>query len=154
MKPRVNFFEKGQGAVKALSGLGIYLAKSPLEEHLQQLIEFRVSQINGCAFCLDMHSKDLRANGEQEHRLYTLNAWRETPFFTERERAALAFAESLTALNGAVPDDIYEQADRHFTAEELVDLTIVIITINAYNRLNLAFPNPAMVGTYKPGMFK
>ena len=146
--------EKAQGAYKALQSMGAYLAKSPLEEHLQQLIEFRVSQINGCAFCLDMHSKDLRANGESEQRLYTLDAWREAPFYSDRERAALAYAESLTRLQGIVPDPVYEEAKARFPDDELIALTMVVIAINSYNRLNLAFPNPGVVGTYKPGMFK
>lgn len=136
--------------MKALYGLGIYLAKSPVEQTLLNLIYFRVSQVNGCAYCLDMHSKDLRANGETEQRLYMLNAWREAPFYTDRERAALAWAEALTKIaGGPVPDEIYAAAREQFTEEELVDLTLAVITINSYNRVNLAFPNVAAVGTYK-----
>ena len=153
MTQRIINQEKAQGAYKALGALGSYLSKSPLEEHLQQLIEFRVSQINGCAFCLDMHSKDLRANGESEQRLYVLDAWREAPFYTDRERAALAYAESLTRPQGIVPDLIYEEAKARFSEEELIALTMCVIAINSYNRLNLAFPNPKYVGTYQPGMF-
>jgi len=152
MKQRINVFEKGQGAMKAMYGLGIYLAKSPVEQPLFNLIYFRVSQVNGCAYCLDMHSKDLRANGETEQRLYMLNAWREAPFYTDRERAALAWAEALTKLaGGPVSDEIYAAAREQFTEEELVDLTMAVITINSYNRVNLAFPNVAAVGTYKVG---
>jgi AhpD family alkylhydroperoxidase len=154
MEQRINVFEKGQAAMKAMYGLGIYLAKSPVEQSLLNLIYFRVSQVNGCAYCLDMHSKDLRAKGESEHRLYVLNAWREAPFYTDRERAALAWAEALTKLQGGpVADDIYAEAREQFTEEELIDLTMAVITINGYNRINLAFPNPAVVGTYQVGAF-
>ena len=139
--------------MKAIYGLAIYLAKSPVEESLLHLIEFRVSQINGCAFCLDMHSKDLRAEGESEQRLYLLSAWREAPFYTERERAALAWAEALTKVaDGPVSDELYQQASKHFSEQELIDLTMAVITINSYNRLNIAFP--AKVGTYQPGAYK
>lgn len=139
--------------MKALYGLGIYLSKSPVEEALLELIYFRVSQINGCAFCLDMHAKDLRAKGESEQRLYVLNAWREAPFYTDRERAALAWAEAVTKLNGdKIPDEVYNEAINQFTEEELIDLTIATITINGYNRINLAF-TPNNVGSYKAGQF-
>ncbi len=153
MKQRINVFEKGKAAMRAVYGLGMYLTKSPVEEKLLNLIYFRVSQINGCAFCLDMHSKDLRAKGEEEQRLYLLNAWREVPFYSARERAALAWAESLTELaGGQVPDEVYESAIGQFTEDELIDLTIAVITINSYNRINIAFPNP-QVGTYQPGAY-
>ena len=154
MEQRINVFEKGQGAMKAMYGLGAYLAKSPVEQSLLNLIYFSVSQVNGCAYCLDMHSKDLRAKGETEERLYVLNAWREASFYTDRERAALAWAEALTKIaGGAVPDAIYTAAREQFTEEELIDLTMAVITINSYNRINLAFPNPAAVGTYKVGAY-
>lgn len=153
MKQRINVAEKGMTAMKPMFGLGAYLKKCSLEKPLLDLVYLRVSQINSCAFCLDMHFKDLRATGEEEHRLYGLDAWRETPFYTERERASLAWAEALTKLNGAVPDAIYETALEHFTEEELIDLTLAVITINGYNRLNLAFPNPSAVGTYQVGAF-
>jgi len=155
MKQTVNFFEKGQRGVKSLNSLGAYLSKSIVEQKLLHLIYFRVSQINGCAFCLDMHSKDLRAEGESEHRLYVLNAWREAPFYSDRERAALAWAEALTKLapGGVIADKIQEDALNEFSEEELIDLTFAIIAINSYNRLNIAFPNPAAVGTYTPGQF-
>jgi AhpD family alkylhydroperoxidase len=150
MTQRINLYEKGQGAMKAVYSLAVYLAKSPVEESLLNLIYFRVSQVNGCAYCLDMHSKDLRARGESEQRLYVLDAWREAPFYTERERAALAWAEALTKLTGPVPDEIYEAARQQFSEQELIDLTVAVITINSYNRINLAFPMPAAVGTYQP----
>ena len=153
MKHVINVMEKGKPAMRALFGFGTYLAKSSVEQKLLELIYFRVSQVNGCAYCLDMHSKDLRAKGEDEQRLYVLNAWREAPFYSARERAALAWAESLTTLKGSeVPDDVYEEALLQFSEEELIELTIAVIAINSYNRLNIAFPNPANVGTYQPGM--
>src|SRR2546428_12815030 len=152
MEPRINVFEKGNGAMKALYGLGIYLAKSPVEQSLLNLIYCRVSQINGCAFCLDMHSKDLRAKGETEQRLYVLDAWREAPFYTERERAALAWAEALTKIkDGQVADDIYEAAQNQFSEEELIDITLAVTTINTYNRINIAFR--PKVGTYQVGQY-
>lgn len=152
MKQRINVQVTGHNAMKSLYAQGAHLAKSPVEQSLLNLIYFRVSQINGCAFCLDMHAKDLRAEGETEQRLFVLNAWREAPFYSERECAALAWAEALTRLNGPVPDAIYEEALQHFTEEELVDLTLATITINSYNRINLAFP-PANVGSYRVGQF-
>src|SRR5579859_8171258 len=152
MEQRINAYEKGANAMKALYGFGTYLAKSSIEEPLLHLIYFRVSQINGCAFCLDMHSKDLRAAGETEQRLYALSAWRETPFYTGRERAAFAWAEAVTKLPGnEVPDEIYKEALKHFSEEELIDLTIATIAINSYNRINISFRTTA--GTYQPGQY-
>ena len=152
MEQRINAHEKGQRVMKAMHGLGMYLAKSPLEQSLLHLIYFRVSQINGCAFCLDMHSKDLRATGEPEQRLFVLDAWREAPFYTDRERAALAWAEAVTKIAGGnVPDEIYSEARKQFSEEDLVDLTLAIITINSYNRINIAFRVPA--GSYEPGQY-
>ena len=149
METRINFLEK-TAALKAMYGLGAYLHKSTVEQSLLHLLSFRVSQINGCAYCLDMHSKDLREAGETEQRLYTINTWRETPFFTDRERAALAYAEALTKIeNAEVAEEIYEEARRHFSEDELVDLTISIAAINSWNRINIAFR--PLVGTYTPG---
>lgn len=154
MKQTINVMDKGQRALKALNGLGAYLSKSPVERSILNLIYFRVSQLNGCAFCLDMHSKDLLAEGEDAQRLFVLDAWRETHFYSERERAALAWAEALTRLNGGPVDEAtYENALQQFSEEELVDLTFAVIAINSYNRVNIAFPNPAAVGMYTPGMF-
>ena len=153
METRINLVEKGQKVIKALGGLSVYLAKSSLEPQLINLIDFRVSQINGCAYCLDMHSKDLRAAGETEQRLYTIAAWREAPFYSERERAALAWAEAVTKLkDGDVPDEIYEEARHQFSEEELIDLTVAVTTINTYNRINIAFKTPA--GDYQPGQWE
>ena len=126
--------------MQALYGLGIYLSKSPVEQSLLNLIYYRVSQINGCAYCLDMHSKDLRAAGETEQRLYVLDAWRDVPFYTGRERAALAWAEAVTKITGGdVPDSVFENARKQFSDEELIDLTLAVTTINSYNRINIAF---------------
>jgi AhpD family alkylhydroperoxidase len=153
MKQGINVFEKGQRALKALNTLGAYCHKSPVEQSLLNLIYFRVSQLNGCAFCLDMHSKDLIAAGEPAHRLFVLDAWREAPFYSERERAALAWAEALTKLNGSVDEVTHNEALKQFSEEELIDLTFAVIAINSYNRVNIAFPNPAAVGTYSPGQY-
>ena len=152
MEPRINLQEKGAKAFKAMYGLGAYLAKCEVEQSLLNLIYFRVSQINGCAYCLDMHSKDLRAKGETEQRLYVLDAWREAPFYTGRERAALAWAEAVTKLNGCnVPDDVYEEVRTEFSEEEIIDLTMAVVTINSYNRINIAFR--PKVGDYQPGKY-
>lgn len=150
MKQRMNFYEKGFKAMKPLFSLGAYLSKSTVEQPLLDLVNFRVSQINGCAYCLDMHSKDLREHGETEQRLYMLDAWREVHLYTDRERAALAWAEAVTTLEkNNVPDDLYEEVLRHFSEEELIDLTMAVIAINSYNRINIAFRTPA--GDYVPG---
>ncbi|GAB3267972.1 carboxymuconolactone decarboxylase family protein [Larkinella harenae] len=149
MEQRLNIHEKGQGALKPLFGIGGYLKKSPVDTNLLELVYFRVSQINQCAYCLDMHSKDLRARGETEQRLYGLSAWREAPYYTERERAALAWAEAVTQCH--VTDKVYNWANNQFSDEELIDLTLAITTINTWNRINLAFP--AAIGTYQVGQF-
>lgn len=146
--------ENAQGALQAMFGLSGYLAKSPIEKNLLNLIYFRVSQVNGCAYCLDMHSKDLRAAGETEQRLYCLEAWRDAPFYTDRERAALAWAESVTLVGETrdVSDEIFEAARKEFSEPELIDLTLAVVAINGWNRLNIAFRNEA--GDYQPGMFE
>jgi len=150
MEQRLNPYQTRPKVINALSGMSIYLAKSAIEHSLLNLVHFRVSQINGCAYCLDMHSKDMRAMGEPEQRLYLISAWREAPFYSDRERAALAWAEAVTKLTGAdVPDEVYEEARAQFSEEELVDLTIGVIAINSYNRMNVAFRVEA--GSYQPG---
>lgn len=121
-----------------------------LEPSLLELIKIRVSQINGCAYCLDMHTKNARLAGEREQRLYALAAWREAPFFTERERVALAWAEALTLLPNGVPDALWEAARTTFTERELVGLTMAIVAINGWNRWNVAFKTPA--GSYRPDL--
>jgi len=149
MKQRLNYMEVGPGAVRAMFGLGAHLSQSGLEPSLLNLLSFRVSQINGCAYCLDMHSKDLRVAGETEQRLYLLDAWRDSPLYTERERAALAWAEAVTLVtDGNVPDEVYEQARAQFSEEELVNLTLAAVTINGWNRLNIAFRTTP--GSYQP----
>lgn len=147
MEQRMNVFEKSRGVLKAMAGLNIYLAKSPVEPSLFHLVSYRVSQINGCAYCLDMHSKDLRAEGETEQRLYVLDAWQEAPFYSDRERAALLWAEAVTKCT--VTDEIYKGARKEFSEDELLDLTMLVVATNSYNRLNIAFRTPA--GTYKVG---
>jgi AhpD family alkylhydroperoxidase len=120
-----------------------------LEQSLLRLVEIRASQINGCAYCLDMHTKDARAAGETEERIYTLDAWRETPFFTDRERAALEWTETVTLVaETRVPDDVYQRVRQQFSEEELVELTFAVIVINSWNRLNVAFR--PLVGDYQP----
>jgi AhpD family alkylhydroperoxidase len=143
---------QGLQALGALSGMGRHLAKSTLSKSFLELVYFRVSQINGCAFCLDMHAKELREMGETEQRLYVLDAWREAPFYTDKERAAFAFAEALTKINSSlVPDEIYNAAKEQFSEAELIDLTLGVIAINSYNRFNIAFGAP--VGTYQVGQY-
>ncbi len=128
---------------------GVYLATSSIEASLRHLVEVRASQLNGCAYCLDMHTKDARVAGETEQRLYAVAAWREAPFFTERERVALLWTETLTELAGHyIPSDVRAHVRAAFTDQEVVDLTFTISTINAWNRLMLAFDVPA--GSYKP----
>lgn len=150
METRINIHEKGQGALKSLFGIGAYLKKSPVEVALLDLVYFRVSQINKCAYCLDMHYKDARANGETEQRLYGLSAWEESPYYTERERAAFAWAEAVTAAT-IIPDAVQAEVRKHFTDEEVIDLTLAITTINTWNRINHAFANEP--GTYRVGAF-
>ncbi len=124
------------------------MAQSSVEEKLLHLVKLRASQINHCAYCIDMHWKDLRALGENEQRLYGLDAWRESPYYTERERAALAWTESVTLVaDTGIPDEDFEEVRQHFTEEELIDLTFAIATINVWNRLSIAARAPA--GTYE-----
>ncbi len=152
MKQRINVFAKGAEAMKSMFALGAYLGKCSIEQPLLHLLYFRVSQINGCAYCLDMHYKDLRAIGETEQRLYMLSAWREAPFYTERERAAFAWAEAVTNVHdGYVSDEVYEIARQQFSETEIIDLTMATVTINSYNRINIAFR--AEAGGYKVGQF-
>jgi AhpD family alkylhydroperoxidase len=153
MKQRLNYLEVDPKLIRAMFGLNAPVAESGLETSLIDLIDFRVSQLNGCAYCLDMHSKDLRAAGETEQRLYVLDAWREAPFYSDRERAALAWAEAVTLLtNKEVPDEVYEQARAQFSEQELTTLTLAVVAINGWNRLNIAFRTEP--GSYQPGMFK
>ena len=139
MEARLNYAKVAPAAYKAMLGLEAYLHQCGLEESLLHLIKLRSSQINGCAYCLDMHWKDLRAIGETEQRLYSLDAWRECPYYTERERAAFAWTEAVTLVaNNHVPDAVYEEVRPHFNEKELSDLTFAIATINAWNRMAIA----------------
>jgi len=149
MSTRIDFANVAPGAIRAMFGLQKYVNESGLEHSLLRLVEMRASQINGCAYCLDMHSKDARAAGETEQRLYLLNAWREAPFYTERERAALEWTESMTLVSeNQVPDEIYAAVRKHFSEEELVSLSLAIVAINGWNRLSIGF-RPE-VGSYQP----
>ena len=141
MKPRIDYRKSApREALQALYGLEQYVRKSGLEARLLELVRMRASQINGCAFCIDMHSKDARAEGESEQRLYGLSAWRETPFYTDRERAALEWTESVTLVSrDQVPDEVYERVRQHFSEGELIDLTLAVAMINTWNRVAIAF---------------
>jgi AhpD family alkylhydroperoxidase len=148
MEPRLNFPRLAPEPYRAMYAVGAYLAGCGLEKGLLELVKIRVSQINGCAFCLDMHTKDARAGGETEQRIYLLNAWRESPFFTERERAALAWAEAVTQITGGVSDAMYTEARQQFSEKELVDLNWAVVAINAWNRIAISFRSAP--GTYQP----
>jgi AhpD family alkylhydroperoxidase len=149
MEPRIKYQSVARGAVEAMRGLDRYVHESGLERSLVELVKVRASQLNGCAFCIDMHTKDARLAGETEQRLYALSAWEETPFFGERERAALAWTEAVTEVGQThVPDEVYEEARRQFSEKELVDLTLAIVAINGWNRLSVAFRT--VPGTYQP----
>ncbi len=148
MSARVEFMKVAPEAYQAMAGLERYLAKCSIEKPLRELVKLRASQINGCAYCIDMHWKDARAAGETEQRLYGLTAWDESPYYTERERAALAWTEAVTLVSEEhVPDAAYEAARGHFSEKELVDLTWAIAAINAWNRMAVAFRSVA--GSYQ-----
>jgi AhpD family alkylhydroperoxidase len=154
MEPRLDAMKASPAAYHAMLALETSVRKSwKLEPSLLELVKMRASQINGCAYCIDMHSKDARAAGESEQRLYALNAWRETPFFTDRERAALAWTEAVTLVSeDHVPDALFEKTRKHFSDEELVSLTMAVVTINGWNRLSIAFR--AVPGEYQPAARK
>jgi AhpD family alkylhydroperoxidase len=139
MQARLNYAKTAPGVYDAMEGLEKYLEQCGLEKSLMFLVQLRASQMNGCAYCLDMHWKDLRAIGEKEQRLYSLDAWRECPYYTDRERAALAWTEAVTLIaQGHAPDVVYEQARSQFNEKELSDLTLAVASINAWNRLSIA----------------
>jgi len=149
MQSRIEFGSVSQGAYKAMASLEAYVRHSGLEASLLELVKLRASQINGCAYCIDMHTKDARASGETEQRLYLLDAWREAPFYSERERAALEWTETVTLVaQSQIPDEVFDRVRPHFTDEELVDLTMAIVAINGWNRLSIAFR--AVPGSYEP----
>ena len=140
MKERMDYRSASPQGAKAVGELHAFIHRCGLEHSLLELVKLRASQINGCAYCIDMHTKELRAHGESEQRLYLLNAWRESPFYSDRERAALAWTEALTLVtDGHVPDDVYELARAQFNEEELANLTFAIVAINGANRINIAF---------------
>jgi len=149
MQPRANYQKAAPDVIQGMLALSAVVKNSGLEPGLIDLVDYRVSQINGCAFCLDMHSKDLRARGETEQRIYMLLAWRDAPnLYSARERAALAWAEAVTRLtNQEVPDEVYNQAREEFSEAELAQLTLAVAVINGWNRFNVAFRTPA--GDYK-----
>jgi AhpD family alkylhydroperoxidase len=149
MEARLDYRKASPSAAKAMLDLQTYVRKCGLDRSLVELLCLRASQINGCAWCIDMHTKELRAAGETEQRLYLLSAWREAPLYDERERAALAWTEAVTRIaEGEVPDEIYQAARAQFSEKELVDLTLAIIAINGWNRLNVAFRT--VPGNYRP----
>src|SRR5688572_5418502 len=149
MKQRINYGKVAPGVYDAMDALDRYLHQCGVEKPLLLLVQLRASQINGCAYCLDMHWKDLRASGEREQRLYSLDAWRECPYYTDRERAALHWTEAVTQVaDSQMPDAVYDAVRPHFSEKELADLTLAVATINAWNRLSIAARLPP--GTYQP----
>ena len=148
MKARIERSDINPGIIRAMLGLEHYLATGSVDKKLLDLVRFRVSQMNGCANCLDMHWKEMRTEGETELRMYSLDAWRESPYYSEAERAALEWAEAVTRVAEThVPDAVYEQARRHFDTRQLADLTLAVVAINGWNRLNVAFRT--IPGTYQ-----
>ena len=148
MERRFDYRRFSPEPLQAMMALEQYIASCGLDHKFVHLLKLRASQINGCAFCIDMHSIDARAEGETEQRLYALDAWRETPFFTDRERAALAWIEAITLVSQThVPDAVYEEVNKHFSEKEIFDLTFVATTINAWNRIAISAHTPP--GTYK-----
>lgn len=153
MEARIDYTKVNRGVFEALLGVEKYLRGCGLDAKLQDLIRLRASQINGCAYCIDMHWKDLRATGETEQRLYGLDAWEESPFYTDRERAVLAWTEAVTNLHeGHVPDSVYEQVRKFFNENELADLTLCVTSINSWNRMNIAART--VPGGYQPAKSK
>lgn len=155
MQARLNPVQAAPAAYQAASGVETYLRNCGLEHSLVDLVKMRASQINGCAFCLDMHSKHLRQNGETEQRIYLLNAWRESPLYSPRERAALAWTEALTLIAEThAPDDVFEEVRKHFKDDELTNLTLLIGMINLWNRLAIGFRSQHPIGAEAPALKK
>ncbi|WP_323028321.1 carboxymuconolactone decarboxylase family protein [Gelidibacter japonicus] len=149
MKKRLNYQAVAPEALKGMFELEKYVAGSGLEHSLYELVKLRASQINGCAYCIDMHSKDARRAGETEQRLYALSAWKETSFYTDRERAALAWTEAMTLISeNDISDGLYQEVMKHFSEKELVALTMAIVAINGWNRLAIGFR--VEPGSYNP----
>ena len=147
--PRLAVYRLQAKASRAMNALDAAVAETGLEPSLRELVKLRASQINGCAYCVDMHSKDARRGGETEQRVYGVVAWREAPYYTPRERAALALTEAVTLIAGGVPEDVYAEAERHFEPAELAALIWSIVTVNAWNRLAIPTGDP-VPGTYDP----
>lgn len=153
MEARIDYKNASPEAYRAMAQLEAVVRHSGLDPHLLELIKIRASQMNGCAFCIDMHTKDARSKGETEQRIYALDAWRETPFFTEKERAVLAWTEALTNIQqGHAPDAVYQELKSHFNENEQVNLTLAITTINAWNRIAIGFR--LVPGEYQPAAAK
>lgn len=153
MEQRINYMKTNREVVKLMMGLEEYKKTTEIDSALIELIKIRASQINGCAYCLDMHTKDARAMGETEQRIYCLSAWRETPFYSDSERAALELTEAVTAISAnGVPDELYERVRLHFDEKQYIDLVTIIITINGWNRLAISAQN--IPENYKPVMEK
>lgn len=149
MEPRIKYAQVAPEGYRAMAGLQRYITNSGLEHSLLELVKIRASQINGCAYCIDMHTKDARAQGETEQRIYGLSAWHETPFYTDRERAALEWTEAVTLIGEShIPDELYQSVGQYFTEKELVDLTLAVIVINGWNRLAISFRS--VPGSYQP----
>ena len=147
MEARIDYTKAAPAVLKAMYALQATVNASGLEPSLQELIKLRVSQINGCAFCIDMHFREATAKGEKPERLYLLDAWREAPVYTPRERAALAWAEAVTLVSQThVPDDVFREAREHFDESELVNLTLAVVAINGWNRFSIGFRVPPMLG--------
>lgn len=153
MEQRINYKEIAPTSIKGLYKIEKYVADSELKVSLVELVKLRASQINGCAYCIDMHTKNARQAGETEQRLYVLSAWKESPFYTEKERAALRWTEALTRISeNGVSDELYESVRKHFAEVDLTTLTMAIIAINSWNRLAISFRN--IPGSYKPELAK
>ena len=149
MEARLDYKVASPQATKAMMDLHAYVHRCGLDRGLLELVKLRASQLNGCAHCIDMHTKELRVGGETEQRLYLVSAWRECPFYSARERAALAWTEALTLVTeGHVPDEVYDEVRKSFSAEELVNLSLAIVAINGANRINIAFRT--VPGSYRP----
>lgn len=149
MRPRIDYASLEPKAVEAMLQLQNYVNNSSLPQNLLELVRMRASQLNGCAFCLDMHSKDARAAGESEQRIYLLDAWREAPFYSDKERAALEWTEAVTLVSKShVPDKIYNEVKKYFTEKEIVELTMAVVAINGWNRLSISMRH--VPGTYQP----
>ena len=150
MQQRIDAMKVGPAAYKAIAGLQAYVDQSVIERSIRELVKIRVSQINGCAFCLVMHTNEARKRGESDERMHLLNAWREAPQYGDRERAALAWVEAITLVaQGHVPDDVFDAVHQHFSEKEIVDLTAAAVAINSWNRIAIAFRVPPQVESKK-----